>query len=398
MKGSWPIVRMGEILTPRKEFIIIDDLQTYKRARVQLRAQGIVLRDEVPGAMIKTKKQQLCRAGEFLVAEIDAKVGGFGIVPKELEGAIVSSHYFLFGAKDDRLDRRFLDSFIKTGTFRQQVEAQGSTNYAAIRPADVLSYSMPLPPLTEQRRIVARIEELAAKIAEARLLRNQACSEVGALSASLLRSEFASLRSSTGLTPIGDLLVDAGYGSSEKCLAQRDDGDVPVLRIPNVASEKIEFSGLKFAALSPRDFDRVRLAEGDILVVRTNGSLDLVGRSAVVDELPEPAAFASYLIRLRFDTTRILPHFAQRMLRSLRMAGEMIDLARTTAGQYNVSLGRLRSARIPVPPLLEQSRIVALLDGLQAKTNALKLLQTETTFELNAMLPTILDRAFKGEL
>src|SRR5262249_20813658 len=146
----------------RKEFIEIDDLQSYKRCRVQLHARGIVLRDKVAGVEIKTKKQQVCRAGEFLVAEIDAKVGGFGVVPTELDGAIVSSHYFLFVLNDALVDRRFLDFYVRTPAFRDQVFAQGSTNYAAIRPKDVLSYTMPLPPLPEQRQIVARIEELAA--------------------------------------------------------------------------------------------------------------------------------------------------------------------------------------------------------------------------------------------
>jgi type I restriction enzyme S subunit len=73
-------VRLGEVIRQRKEFITIDDLTVYKRPRVQLHAQGILLRDEVPGALIKTKSQQVCHTGEFLVAEIDAKVGGFGIV------------------------------------------------------------------------------------------------------------------------------------------------------------------------------------------------------------------------------------------------------------------------------------------------------------------------------
>ena len=159
---TWPKVRLGEVMKHRKEFITIDDLQSYKRPRVQLHAQGIVLRDEVPGALIKTKKQQVCRKGEFLVAEIDAKVGGFGIVPPELDGSIVSSHYFLFVANEDQLDRHFLGWFIKTPTFRGQVEAQGSTNYAAIRPGDVLGYEIPLPPLAEQSQIVKRIEEVAA--------------------------------------------------------------------------------------------------------------------------------------------------------------------------------------------------------------------------------------------
>jgi type I restriction enzyme S subunit len=140
------MVALGEVLSHRKEFIEIDDFATYKRCRVQLHAQGIVLRDQVTGTEIKTKKQQGCKAGDFLVAEIDAKVGGYGIVPQHLEGAIVSSHYFLFEVNQARLERPFLGYFIRTPAFFEQVAAQGSTNYAAIRPAHVLQYQIPLPP------------------------------------------------------------------------------------------------------------------------------------------------------------------------------------------------------------------------------------------------------------
>ena len=121
--SQWPIILLGEVIEQRKEFITIDDLTTYKRCRVQLHAQGVVLRDELEGALIKTKSQQVCHAGEFLVAEIDAKVGGFGIVPDELEGAIVSSHYFLFVIDETKLDKRFLDYFIRTADFQDQVNA-----------------------------------------------------------------------------------------------------------------------------------------------------------------------------------------------------------------------------------------------------------------------------------
>jgi len=173
---------------------------------------------------------------------------------------------------------------------------------------------------------------------------------------------------------------------------------VPVLRIPNIASEQIELIDLKFALLSGRDRERLQLANGDILLVRTNGSIDLVGRSAVVDDLPEPMAFASYLIRLRFDSSTVLPAYAQRMLQHLRVSGQLIDFARTTAGQYNVSLGRLRAAKIPIPPLAQQHHIVAELDTLQAQVDAVKKFQVETTVELDALLPSIFDKAFNGRL
>ena len=181
MSEGWPTVPLSHVMTQRKGFIEIDDTQTYKRCRVQLHAKGVELRDIVTGSEVKTKRQQVCRSGEFLVAEIDAKVGGFGMVSEALEKAIVSSHYFLFAVDEAVLERRFLDYFIRTPAFREQVTAQGSTNYAAIRPADVLGYTMPLPPLPEQRRIVARIDELAAKIEEAKGLRREAIGEADIL-------------------------------------------------------------------------------------------------------------------------------------------------------------------------------------------------------------------------
>jgi type I restriction enzyme S subunit len=86
------------------------------------------------------------------------------------------------------------------------------------------------------------------------------------------------------------------------------------------------------------------------------------------------------------------------MLKHLRTTGDLIDFARTTAGQYNVSLGRLRNASLPVPPLAEQRRLVAYLDGLAGQVAALARLQSETAAELDALLPSILDKAFKGKL
>ena len=91
MKDAWKIVPLEKVLRYRKEFIHISDLEKYKRCRVQCHVQGIVLRDLVEGTQIRTKNQQICKEGDFLVAEIDAKLGGFGIVPEELEGWTVRS-------------------------------------------------------------------------------------------------------------------------------------------------------------------------------------------------------------------------------------------------------------------------------------------------------------------
>ncbi len=203
------------------------DLDIYKRCRVQLHAQGIVLRDSVVGAEIKTKKQQVCKAGEFLVAEIDAKVGGFGIVPEELNGTIVSCHYFLFEIDESRLARRFLDYYVRTPAFRDQVTAQGSTNYAAIRPRDVLGYTVPLPPLGEQQQIVALTDELAAKVVEAQRLRRKAVEEADALWQASASRVFDKLVENMALRPLSELVTIRGGGTPSKANPFYWQGHIP---------------------------------------------------------------------------------------------------------------------------------------------------------------------------
>lgn len=149
---------LSRFLTQRKVFIKIDDATEYKRCRVQSNRKGVVMRDLAKGAAINTKKQQLCRPGDFLVAEIDAKVGGYGFVPGELDGAIVSSHYYLFEVDEAQLLPRYLHYLTQSDIIQSQIISQGSTNYAAIRPKEFLAIEIPYVEPGQQREIVARLD------------------------------------------------------------------------------------------------------------------------------------------------------------------------------------------------------------------------------------------------
>ena len=399
MSKPWPLVPLGEVVSYRKEFIRIDDLETYKRCRVQLHAQGIVLRDIISGAEIKTKEQQVCRAGEFLVAEIDAKVGGFGIVPESLDEAIVSSHYFLFFLNEALLDRRFLDFFIRTPGFREQVSAQGSTNYAAIRPKDVLGYKIPLPPLPEQQRIVARIEELTAKIEEARGLRRLAAEE----------AEMLVRRATASIFGPGDwskfLLEDLLREDSQNGLSYRPSDTppgLPILRISAATSRSdatVDETDIKYLQVNEREAAKYRLDPGDLLACRFNGNLHYVGRFALYKGYSgEPRLYPDKLIRFRVDTEKVLTEFICLAMNSPTGRAAVESFCATTAGNIGISAGNLKTVRVPVPPIPEQRRIVAYLNNLQTKVDVLKRLQTETAAELDALLPSVLDKAFKGGL
>jgi len=197
---------------------------------------------------------------------------------------------------------------------------------------------------------------------------------------------------------LGELIQQAGYGTSVKCSPEREPGAIPVLRIPNIAAERVDLGDLKYGSLATEELQRLAVAEGDLLVVRTNGSLDLVGRCAVVPALAEPTAYASYLIKLRVHRSLVDPHFLQLMLKHLRSEGELVALARTTAGQYNVSLGRLESARIPLPELPQQHQVVQYHSSLRSRIEGLRNLKRDIAAEMEATTSASLSKAFSGEI
>ncbi len=382
------MVPLGEVICHRKEFVQIDELRQYKRCRVQLHAQGVVLRDTLTGAEIKTKSQQVCRAGEFLVAEIDAKVGGFGTVPHYLDGAIVSSHYFLFVIDEGRLDRGFLDYYARTHTFREQVGARGSTNYAAIRPAHVLGYHIPLPPLAEQRRIVAKIDQLAAKIAEARRLREQSSQSADAVFVRT-RAEAMRTEAKRGTVRLSEatVLERGKFTHRPRNEPRFFGGEHPWIQIGEIeAAQKyitgwtqtLNDDGLAISRKFPRGTVLISIAA----TIGAVGILDFdcCVPDSIVAVTPRESTEAEfvyhYLGYLRTHLEDVAPQSAQK----------------------NINLRILTGLRFPKTPVAEQRRIVAYLDDLQAKVDRLKALQAQSAAELDALLPAILDRAFKGEL
>jgi len=254
----------------------------------------------------------------------------------------------------------------------------------------------PLPtPLGEHRQIVGRIDELAAQVHEAHTLRQQAILEAAALIASCVSQLFREgARHGWGQGVLGDYVADDCYGTSEK--TSNDNSGTPVLRMGNIQGGRLDLRDLKYLHFSEKAHDRLMLARGDILVNRTN-SAELVGKCAVFGAEGD-YSFASYLIRLRLDLQRAEPHLVAAYINSPLGRAYMLSEKKQMTGQANVNSTKLKALPIALPPLPEQRRIVAELDALQAEVDALKRLQAETAAELDALLPAILDRAFKGEL
>ncbi len=249
--------------------------------------------------------------------------------------------------------------------------------------------------LTEPRQVVARIGELAAQIDEARSLRYQGAEEVDALVANQIKTLFErGQQSGWRVRRLGDYVVDDCYGTSEK--TNDDSSGTPVLRMGNIQNGRLDTRNLKYLHIAEKERPKLVLKRGDILVNRTN-SAELVGKCAVFD-LDRDFAFASYLIRLRLDTNNADPHLVASYINSPVGRAYMFSERKQMTGQANVNATKLKAFPIALPPLPEQRRIVDELNALQAEVDALKRLQAETAAELDALLPSILDKAFKGEL
>ena len=379
--NGWALVPLGEAVTHRKEFVQIDDLSTYKRCRVQLHAQGVVLRDEVEGSLIKTKSQQVCRTNEFLVAEIDAKMGGFGLVPTELEGAVVSSHYFLFSPKLDRLDPQFLGYYCRTPAFREQVTSRGTTNYAAIRPSHVLGYTIPLPPLEEQRRIVARIDRLAAKINNANALSRQC----DLISDSLLLAAYHEIAEVAPRKPLGEVAPLIRRPAEIDTL-----GEYPQVSVRSFGRGTFHNPPLQGSEITWQKPYLVHA--GDILVSNIKAWEGAIAVAGPDDDSRYGSHRYLTFVPVAGVATANFLCFHLLSSEGLLYVGEAspgsADRNRT------LSAKKMLEIPVPVPPIEQQQRF----DALLAKVTTTRAVRTQATSARDAMLPSILDRAFKGAM
>jgi hypothetical protein len=173
------------------------------------------------------------------------------------------------------------------------------------------------------------------------------------------------------------------------------------LRINAVSSATTRFvvmSAVKYVEVADGVAEQFVIPD-DVFMVRYNGDINGVAKPAIYRGTSEARAiYPDKLMRLRPKAARMTPDFLVFAFSSRRVRTQIEVLGETAAGNVGVSGADAQSFVVPVPPLPEQRRIVAELNALQAEVDVLKRLQAETAAELDALLPAILDRAFKGEV
>lgn len=193
------------------------------------------------------------------------------------------------------------------------------------------------------------------------------------------------------------LVAESSYGTSVKC--SYESTQTPVLRIPNVSGGKVDLRDMKRSMQALPLDDRDYLAVGDILIIRTNGSIGLVGRAAAItSKLPTPHYFASYLLRLRCVDRVFLHRWASSVLAAPRGRRWLEARAASSAGQHNISLSTLLTMPVPLPPAAEQTFALDVLVDSMERCDEQEQATDWSLSQAVAQRKNILKTAFAGRL
>ena len=263
-------------------------------------------------------------------------------------------------------------------------------------PADFLRNLMvPVPTVAEQYRVVCRIDECMDRIDEIRDLRRQGIRESNAIESTIF-DDFLHTRCHNSRWPIvklGSLTKSSRYGTSMK--AGRDPVGTPVLRMGNIVGGYIDYSDLKYADLVENEKNKYLLHPGDVLINRTN-SLELVGKAATFDRHDGEWIYASYLVRIRVDTSRVLPEYVSATINSRVGRSYVLATARRAIGMVNINANEMAGLPIPLPPLEVQQGIVGRVAEARQASQQIRARLGSTDADL--LMNAVLRRAFAGDL
>lgn len=408
LPSSWLEVSLGEITRdcaqrvpgPREAFKYIDI------ASIDKQTKRIVSPQDLFGSNAPSRARKVVRAGDVLVSMTRPNLNAVALVPPELDGQIASTGFEVL--RSVAVEPRWVYYAVRTKAFVDAMSdvAQGAL-YPAVRPRDVRGFAIPLAPLPTQKRIVDKLDTLLSRV-EACLSRLDRAAEIlkafcssvfaAATSGALTREwrDERRIRHGWKQVGLGTLLTDVRYGTAKKCTYEPP--ATPVLRIPNVAHGAIALDDIKYARFTDAERAKLALAPGDLLMIRSNGSLALVGRTALVSAREAGYLYAGYLIRLRPDFDKVVPAYLSVLLESPGVRTRIERTARSTAGVNNINADEIRQLPVALPPLAEQHEIVRRVSRLVEMAGSIERRLAQVRAQVEQTTPSTLARAFRGEL
>lgn len=336
-------------------------------------------------------------SGDVLIARMPDPLGRACLFPGDPRPCVTAVDVCIVRPGRSSVDRRWLMWWLNTPQMRVEVLArQAGTTRKRISRKNLAAIMMPIPPLAEQRRIVAAIEQQLSRLDAADQTMERGARQISRLQKSVLVSIIPDeLPAHWKLRQVVDVgRVQLGRQRSPKHHAGPN--MKPYLRVANVFEDRLDLSDVMKMDFSPAEAERYRLHPGDILL-NEGQSPHLVGRAAMFRGEMEDVCFTNSLIRFQAGAD-VNAEFALLVFRAHLHSGRFRREARITTNIAHMAAGRFKTVEFPVPPREEQREIVAdnhrrlsLIDALDREVRGVLRRQ-------HALRRAVLAHAFRGEL
>lgn len=276
------------------------------------------------------------------------------------------------------------------------LESLGSgTTFKELSAGKLKSIPIPVPVVKEQERIVAILDKALALVdSTERDIRRVVELERTSI-ASYQDRAFATLSGNSKVRQLGDVaefrngvnFTNASKGATVQIVGVADFGDRLKAPATDLASVTID------GHFNPADL----LKKDDILSVRSNGNLQLIGRTMIAEDLPAQTTFSGFTIRTRIVSTDLLPEYVCRLLRSPSVRRSMISSG-NGANIKNLNQTTLASIQVPVPPRSVQRELLNNLGQLESEASRFIANRMQKLESTAALKQSLLHAAFSGSL
>jgi type I restriction enzyme S subunit len=332
------------------------------------------------------------KPGDIVFARTGATTGKTFLI-RECPPDAVFASYLIRVRVGAGVEPRFINHFFQTPNYWAQITkgARGAAQ-PGVNATTLQALKVPVPPLSEQRRIA----EILDKADALRAKRRVTLAQIGTLTHSVFFDIFGDPAKNPRGWPtssLGPLLRGITNGMTRR-RAESDAGKSIVLRLRDIREGWIDFSDVNRITLTSEEASRYEVLAGDLLFIRVNGNPDYVGRCALFDGYAETVYFNDHVMRVNIDRSALDGVFLAFLLNGAYGKSEIAKHRKTSAGQHTINQDGLSRISFPLPPLpLQLTFAHRVADIERSKTK-----HSESLSWFDRLFASLQQRAFRGEL